>query len=65
MLKNISLTTQFVVVVLLVLGLTGGAFYLILDHVYINQLKNQAETVADNVEAFGSWVAQYGRVWVK
>ncbi|MEI6413333.1 MAG: DUF3365 domain-containing protein [Pseudomonadota bacterium] len=65
MLKNVSITTQFVFVFLVVLGLTGGAFYVILDHVYLNQLKNQAETVADNVDAFGSWVAQYGRVWVK
>jgi HAMP domain-containing protein len=47
------------------LALVGAAFYLILDRIYVNQLKSQAETVADNVDAFGSWVAQYGRVWVK
>jgi len=38
---------------------------MILDRIYLNQLKSQAETVADNVDAFGTWVAQYGRVWVK
>jgi HAMP domain-containing protein len=65
MLNNRSLTVQFAVVFLLALTLVGAAFYLILDRIYVNQLKSQAETVADNVDAFGSWVAQYGRVWVK
>jgi HAMP domain-containing protein len=65
MLDNRSLTVQFAAVFLIALALVGGAFYLLLDRIYVNQLKSQAETVADNVEAFGSWVAQYGRVWVK
>src|SRR4029450_4799081 len=65
MLKNRSLTVQFAFVFLLALALVGAAFYLILDRIYVNQLKSQAETVADNVDAFGSWVAQYGRGWVK
>ncbi|MEO8674509.1 MAG: DUF3365 domain-containing protein [Casimicrobiaceae bacterium] len=65
MLNNRSLTVQFACVFLLALTLVGAAFYLILDRIYVNQLKSQAETVADNVDAFGSWVAQYGRVWVK
>ena len=65
MLNNRSLTVQFAIVFLLALTLVGAAFYLILDRIYVNQLKSQAETVADNVDAFGSWVAQYGRVWVK
>lgn len=42
-----------------------GSFYLVLESVYHSQLKAQAETVADNVDAFGSWVSQYGRVWVR
>ena len=65
MLSNRSLAVQFAVVFLLALALVGAAFYLILDRIYVNQLKSQAETVADNVDAFGSWVAQYGRVWVR
>ena len=65
MLNNRSLTVQFAIVFLLALSLVGAAFYLILDRIYVNELKSQAETVADNVDAFGSWVAQYGRVWVK
>lgn len=65
MLRNRSLTVQFALVFMLALALVGTAFYLILDRIYINELKSQAETVADNVDAFGSWVAQYGRVWVK
>jgi hypothetical protein len=64
-LANRSLATQFAVVFILSLTVLGGAFYFILDRVYYNQLKSQAETVADNVDAFGNWVAQYGRVWVK
>ena len=65
MLANRSIATQFAVVFILSLTVLGGAFYFILDRVYYNQLKSQAETVADNVDAFGNWVAQYGRVWVK
>jgi|ERR1700674_155645 methyl-accepting chemotaxis protein len=65
MLRNRSITLQFSLIFLLALALVGGAFYLIMDHIYRSQLKSQAETVADNVEAFGTWVAQYGRVWVK
>jgi hypothetical protein len=60
-----SITTQFALVFLVALGLIGGASWLILDRIYLTQLKSQAETVADNVDAFGSWVAQYGRVWVR
>jgi hypothetical protein len=65
MLRRLSLTTQFALVFLLALLLVGAACWLILDRIYINQLKSQAETVADNVDAFGNWVAQYGRVWVR
>ena len=65
MLKTTSITTQFALVFLFALGMVAAASYLILDRIYMNQLKSQAETVADNVDAFGDWVAQYGRVWVK
>jgi hypothetical protein len=65
MLLNRSITTQFTIVFVLALLLIVGSFYLVLDSVYRNELKSQAETVADNVDAFGSWVSQYGRVWVR
>jgi methyl-accepting chemotaxis protein len=45
--------------------LLGSAYYLVLRHVYQEQLLSQARTVADQVDAFGTWVSQYGRVWVK
>ncbi|HZF03111.1 MAG TPA: DUF3365 domain-containing protein [Patescibacteria group bacterium] len=60
-----SIATRFAFVFLVALALVCAAFYLILDRIYLNQLESQAETVADNVDAFGTWVAQYGRVWVK
>jgi Protein of unknown function (DUF3365) len=65
MFKTRSIAAQFTLVFLLSLATLGAAFYFILHGVYYHQLKSQAETVADNVDAFGSWVAQYGRVWVK
>jgi len=65
MLLNRSITTQFTAVFVVALLLVVGSFYLVLDSVYRSELKSQAETVADNVDAFGSWVSQYGRVWVK
>jgi hypothetical protein len=65
MLKSRSITTQFTFIFVIALLLVVGSFYLVLDSVYRIELKSQAETVADNVDAFGSWVSQYGRVWVK
>jgi preprotein translocase subunit SecG len=65
MLLNRSITVQFTIVFVIALLLVIGSFYLVLDNVYRSELKSQAETVADNVDAFGSWVSQYGRVWVK
>jgi uncharacterized protein DUF3365 len=65
MLFNRSITTQFTIVFVVALLLVVGSFFLVLESVYRNQLKSQAETVADNVDAFGSWVSQYGRVWVR
>src|SRR5947209_10320390 len=65
MLFNRSITTQFTTVFVVALLLVVGSFFLVLESVYRNELKSQAETVADNVDAFGSWVSQYGRVWVR
>ena len=65
LLGRMSIATRFALVFLGAFLLVGAAFYMILDRIYVNQLKSQAETVADNVDAFGTWVAQYGRVWVK
>jgi hypothetical protein len=65
MFRRMSIATRFAFVFLCAVALITAAFYLILDRIYINQLKSQAETVADNVDAFGTWVAQYGRVWVR
>src|SRR5262249_16044686 len=62
---NRSITTQFTLVFVVSVLLVVGSFYLVLDSVYHSELKKQAETVADNVDAFGSWVSQYGRVWVR
>jgi Protein of unknown function (DUF3365) len=65
MLFNRSITVQFTIVFVVALLLVVGSFFLVLESVYRNELKSQAETVADNVDAFGSWVSQYGRVWVR
>ena len=35
------------------------------SHPGLPKSSRAAETVADNVDAFGSWVSQYGRVWVR
>lgn len=60
-----SINFRFFLIVLLVLGLLGTASYLIMEKVYRVQLRNQASTVADNVQSFGQWVANYGRIWVE
>jgi HAMP domain-containing protein len=65
MLKNTSLIFRFSVLFVVALLAIGGAYYLVLSHVYYSELQRQARGMADNVDAFGKWVSQYGRVWVK
>jgi len=65
MFKNSSLIFRFSVLFVLALLFIGGAYYLVLSQVYYSELQRQARGMADNVDAFGKWVSQYGRVWVK
>lgn len=65
MFKNTSLVLRFSALFVLALVLIGGAYYLVLREVYYSELHRQARGMADNVNAFGKWVSQYGRVWVK
>ena len=59
-----SVNLRFFLIVLIVLALIGAAGYRIMEKVYLAQMRNQASVVADNVQSFGQWVADYGRVWV-
>jgi HAMP domain-containing protein len=63
--RNSSLIFRFSGLFLVVVGLLGLAYYMLLREVYYAELHRQAASTADNVEAFGNWVAQYGRIWVK
>lgn len=65
MLKKSSISSRFFLLVLLMLSLNAAAYLLVLRNVYQAELHAQAETVVANVEAFGAWVAEHGRVWVK
>jgi HAMP domain-containing protein len=65
MLRNSSLTLRFSLLFALALVLIGSAYYLLLREVYYSELQRQARNMADNVDAFGRWVSQYGRVWVR
>lgn len=65
MLRNTSIVLRFSALFILALVLIGSASYLLLRHVYHTELQRQARGMADNVDAFGKWVSQYGRVWVK
>ena len=60
-----SISVQFVALMLLIVAINGVVFFYMLQNVYRQELKAQAQTVVANVEAFGSWVAKNGRVWVK
>lgn len=48
-----------------VLGLNALAYFYVAEKIHLHQLRAQAQTVVANVEAFGSWVANSGRIWVK
>ena len=63
--KRLSISVQFALILILVLILNGVLFYFMLQNVYRQELKAQAQTVVANVEAFGTWVANNGRIWVK
>jgi methyl-accepting chemotaxis protein len=65
MLKNTSLIVRFSLLFVLALALIGVAYYLVLRQVYYSELQRQARSIADNVDAFGKWVSQYGRVWIR
>ena len=65
MLKHTSIALKFVGLFVVVLALLGGSYYLMLRNIYYNQLRSEARTMSDNVIALGSWVAKYGRIWVK
>jgi HAMP domain-containing protein len=64
-LRNFSLILRFSLLFTFALVLIGGAYYLLLKEVYYTELQRQARSSADNLDAFGKWVSQYGRVWVK
>ena len=63
--KRLSLSVQFTFILALVLIFNSVVFFFMLQNVYRQELKAQAQTVVANVEAFGTWVANNGRVWVK
>ena len=65
MLKNLSLIFRFSALFIFVLILIGSASYLLLRQVYYSELERQARSQADNLDAFGKWVSQYGRIWVR
>lgn len=63
--NKISISTKFITLFLLIVSLNAVAYYFMLQNIYQQELKSQAKTVVSNVESFGAWVAQNGRVWVK
>lgn len=62
--KRPSLSLSFFLLFLIITTLTIGASYSVLKNIYDSQLREQGRNIAENVEAFGTWVAKYGRVWV-
>ncbi|HMW70414.1 MAG TPA: DUF3365 domain-containing protein [Cellvibrionaceae bacterium] len=59
------LKIKFFFLMTCVLGLNALAYFYIAEKIHLHQLRAQAQTVVANVEAFGAWVANSGRVWVK
>lgn len=59
------LKIKFFLLMTCVLGLNALAYFYVAEKIHLHHLRAQAQTVVANVEAFGSWVASSGRVWVK
>ncbi len=63
--SRMPITAQLFLLLVVVLVMNGGAYFLILQNMYNQELESQAKTVVSNVEAFGAWVSRSGRVWTK
>ena len=59
---NHSIVFKFGLLFSVSLLLLGGAFYSVVLNVYENQLRSEARTMADSVNAFSSWVGSFGGV---
>ena len=62
--RNSSLTFKFCILLTIITLLIAGSSYSTFRNIYYDQLKAQGRNIADNMQAFGIWVAQYGRIWV-
>ncbi len=65
MFRRYSLFIKMLVFLSLIIAISTIGYYLMLNHMHTNQLRNEARTVAEHVVAFRSWVAKFGVVWVK
>ena len=65
MFKSMSLTIKFVLLIILLIVVNALSWLKVMNNMYQEELRIQAQTVVENVNAFGSWVADHGRVWVK
>lgn len=65
MFRHYSLFVKMLVFLSLIIAISTVGYYLMLNHMHTNQLRNEARTVAEQVVAFRSWVASFGMVWVK
>lgn len=63
--RRLPITAQLFLLLLVVLVVNAGAYFLILQNMYYQELESQAKTVVANVEAFGAWVSRSGRVWTR
>ncbi len=65
MFRRYSLFVKMLAFLTLIVAISTIGYYLMLNHMQTNQLRNEARTVAEHVVAFRSWVAKFGVVWVK
>lgn len=65
MFRRYSLFIKMLIFLSLIIAISTIGYYLMLNHMHTNQLRNEARTVAEHVVAFRSWVARFGVIWVK
>lgn len=63
--KKLSLSYQFILLMLGLAIIAALSAYSIGSSVYISETRNQARTVADMVDNFGQWATRYRGIWVK
>ncbi|MDO8959458.1 MAG: DUF3365 domain-containing protein [Rhodocyclaceae bacterium] len=65
MLRKLSIQVKYLFVFVLAILMVLGAFLVGMQSLKVQQLRNEATTVAEQVVSFRAWIASFGVVWTE